>query len=446
MSTDAEGVRSKPIAPGGVERRRQGRREEDARSLAAQRELEAARRVSEVLFESQDSDEVIRRVLDTAVAVVDAEGGSILIADTESGQLVFRHSIGTSPVPAGTAIPWEKGIAGMVFTSGEAVIIDDVSREFRHFKGIDLMMDYVTRDMVATPLRRWNGQTIGVLEVVNKRGRAFDGNDLTLLSIVSAISASAIERARLNEEARLAEAIKLFGDLSHDIKNLLTPVVYSSELLEEVLEDLFARLEKGDQQEQAMSYERCRRVIASLGVASRRTQNRLKVFSDCMKGLSTEPRFAPCRIADVVGEVFEALRPPALQQGISLVSNGLELLPEVLADEERLFNAFYNLANNAIAAVPPGGAITVSGGKDPESTGVLLSIADTGEGMPPEVSATLFSDHSMSRKRLGSGLGTRIVRDAIQAHGGRIEVESAMGAGTTFRIFLPLDPRTGAAR
>jgi signal transduction histidine kinase len=428
-----------------TERRRQSRREADARLLAVKRELEAARRVSEVLFESQDSDDVIRKALDTAVEVVEAEGGSILIADAEARQLVFRHSIGTRPIPAGTAIPPGQGIAGLVFSSGKAVIVNDVSRESRHFKGIDRMFDYVTRDMVASPLRRWNGQTIGVLEIVNKRRGKFDANDLTLLSIVSAISASAIERARLNEEARLAETVKLFGDISHDIKNLLTPVVYSAELLEEVLENLFTRLAKGDQQEQARSYERCRRVIASLGVASRRTQSRLKVFSDCMKGLSTEPRFAPCRIADVAGEVFEALRPPALQKGLALVSSGLEALPEILADEERLFNAFYNLANNAIAAVPPGGTITISGTRDPQSAGVRVSIADTGEGMPPEVSATLFTDHGMSRKHLGSGLGTRIVKDAIDAHGGRIEVESAPGAGTTFRIFLPIDPLAAAA-
>jgi signal transduction histidine kinase len=378
------------------------------------------------------------------VAVVDAEGGSILIADSGASQLVFRHSIGQRTIPAGTAIPWEKGIAGMVYTSGEAVIIDDVSHESRHFKGIDQMLDYVTRDMIAAPLRRWNGQTIGVLEVVNKRERRFDDNDLTLLSIVAAISASAIERTRLNEEARLAETVKLFGDISHDIKNLLTPVVYSAELLEEVLENLFARLARGDQQEQARSYERCRRVIASLGVASRRTQSRLKVFSDCMKGLSTEPRFAPCRLADIIGEVLEALRPPALQKGLSLTSTGLEQLPEIMGDEERLFNAFYNLANNAIAAMPSGGAVSVSGLRDSGSPGVQVLVADTGEGMPPEVCAKLFTDHGTSRKRLGSGLGTRIVKDAIDAHGGRIEVESEVGAGTTFRVFLPLVPPAAA--
>lgn len=429
-----------------MERRRQKRREEDGSLLAVQRELEAARRVSEAFFESQNSDEVIAKALDTAVEVVDAEGGSILIADPGAQQLVFRHSIGTRPVPVGTAIPWEAGIAGMVFTTGEPVIIDDVNRAAQHYKGIDRITEFVTRDIIATPLKRWNGGTIGVLEVLNKRGRRFDRNDLMLLSVVSAIAASAIERARLNEEAKLAEVAKLFGDVSHDMKNLLTPVVYSSELLEEVLENLFERLTEGDREELSRNYGRCRKVVASLGIASRRTQGRLKSLCDCLKGLSTEPRFAPCRLAATVGEVLEALRPPAQLKNVTLASRGLEGLPQIAADEERLFNAFYNLVNNALAAVPAGGAVTVSGAADPGSGTVLLSFTDTGQGMTPEQCEKLFTAHAGSGKLLSSGLGTRIVKDVVDAHRGRIEVESAVGRGTTFRISLPLDPAAAAPR
>jgi signal transduction histidine kinase len=60
--------------------------------------------------------------------------------------------------------------------------------------------------------------------------------------------------------------------------------------------------------------------------------------------------------------------------------------------------------------------------------------------MSPEVCGTLFTAPRTSRKRLGSGIGTRIVKDAVEAHGGRIEVTSELGAGTTFTIFLPLAP------
>jgi signal transduction histidine kinase len=116
-----------------------------------------------------------------------------------------------------------------------------------------------------------------------------------------------------------------------------------------------------------------------------------------------------------------------------------------MADEERLFNAFYNLVNNAVAAVPDGGTITVSGEVEQRSPGIVLSVADSGPGMPPEVCRTIFTAQAMSRKRLGSGLGMRIVKDAIDAHHGRIDVESAVGVGTTIRIFLPLGHLPAAA-
>ncbi len=427
-------------APTKTDHRRNRRRNEDRSFRGVQRELEAARHISEVLFESSNSDEVIKRALDAAVEVVDAEGGSILIANPQAGELVFRHSIGTKPVPVGTAIPWEKGIAGHVFRSGEPIIIDDVTRDGHHFKAIDKMTDFLTRDMIAAPLRRWNGEPIGVLEVLNKRGCRFNANDLQLLLIVSAISGSAIERARLNEEAKLAEMTNLFSQIGHDVKNLLTPVVFGTELLDEALENFFSRLPETEQQAVARQYQISRKTISSLTIASSRIQQRLKEMSDCVVGISTAPRFAPCRLDKIVGEVFEALRAPAQLAGVALDMPGLEALPEITADDSRLFNVFYNLVNNAIGAMPTGGTVTISGARAADGGGLLVSVADTGCGMPAEVSADLFTARARSRKRLGSGLGTRIVKDVIDAHCGRIKVRSEVGVGTTFDIFLPHAP------
>ena len=91
-----------------------------------------------------------------------------------------------------------------------------------------------------------------------------------------------------------------------------------------------------------------------------------------------------------------------------------------------------------MSAVAPGGTITVSGAEVPAESGILVSIADTGRGMPPEVRDSLFTTQAMSRKRFGTGLGTKIVKDVIDAHHGRISVKSEVGKGAVFRIFLPL--------
>jgi signal transduction histidine kinase len=96
--------------------------------------------------------------------------------------------------------------------------------------------------------------------------------------------------------------------------------------------------------------------------------------------------------------------------------------------------------NNAIPETPRGGRITVSGRADPANGHVLVSVADTGRGMPPEVRDRLFTPRAVSTKSGGTGLGTKIVKDVVAAHKGRITVESEVGVGTTFHIRLPLDP------
>jgi signal transduction histidine kinase len=99
----------------------------------------------------------------------------------------------------------------------------------------------------------------------------------------------------------------------------------------------------------------------------------------------------------------------------------------------------YNLVNNAIPEVPAGGSVTVRGRLDEPARQVVLSVIDTGRGMSPEVRDSLFSYQAISRKVGGTGLGTKIVKDVVDAHGGTITVESTEGKGTAFHITLSID-------
>ena len=130
----------------------------------------------------------------------------------------------------------------------------------------------------------------------------------------------------------------------------------------------------------------------------------------------------------------------AEENTISLRCEGLEGLPAIWADEQRLYNALYNLINNAISEVPRGGSITIRGRIAPESDHIIISVIDTGRGMPPEIRKSLFTDRAISRKPGGTGLGTKIIKDVVNAHGGQISVDSEEGVGTTFSIRLPVRP------
>jgi signal transduction histidine kinase len=176
---------------------------------------------------------------------------------------------------------------------------------------------------------------------------------------------------------------------------------------------------------------------------AKRIQERVKEIADCVKGLTSPPQFAPCKLHQVVASVFETLKLMAQEKGITLLHEGISELPEMQADASRLFNAFYNLVHNAIAEVPQGGSITIKGQIESMGKTVHVSVIDTGRGMPAEIRDTLFTPRVKSRKHGGTGLGTKIVKDVIEAHSGVIAVESEMNVGTIFHIHLPVEVSTG---
>ena len=141
-------------------RRQSSRRDEDRRLLRRTRELEAARRISEALFTHLTTDELVVQALRTALDVIGAESGSMLLADADTHQLMFRHSIGDSPVAPGTAISWDQGIAGRVYHSGQAVVLSNVAQATRHFPWIDALTGTETRSLIALPLKRWEGTPV----------------------------------------------------------------------------------------------------------------------------------------------------------------------------------------------------------------------------------------------------------------------------------------------
>lgn len=405
-------------------------------------QLEAVERISQALFQSIDLDQLVETTLRIALEEVGAEAGSILLADHETEQLIFQYSIGEKPVPRGTAIAWNKGISGSVFQSGEARITTHVNQDANHLRQIDQATGFVTRDMITVPLRRWRGEPIGVLNVLNKRSGPLTNHDLGLLTIISAFAALAIQQAKQFEDAKKAEVVTLLGDIGHDLKNLLTPVCAGMELLRDEVNELFGEMSNAQLCEKKVSKEICDEAGEMVQNGIRRLHDRVKEMADCVKGLSSPPNFALCAVGLVILEVFQTLQVLAREKQITLQTDGLESLPEFHADERRLYNAFYNLINNAIPETPKGGSITVRGHLDQDTGGIALAVADTGRGMPPDIRDRLFSAKAVSTKKGGTGLGTKIVKDVVDAHKGKIWVESQPGAGTTFHLRFPLDPTT----
>jgi two-component system phosphate regulon sensor histidine kinase PhoR len=142
---------------------------------------------------------------------------------------------------------------------------------------------------------------------------------------------------------------------------------------------------------------------------------------------------APVAAADVVAPPVERLRPQAERAGLSLEINLPEDLPQVLADVERLGQVITNVVHNAIKYTPEGGRIRVSAA--PAQGRVVISVADTGQGVAPEALPRIFERFyraDPSRAGRGTGLGLAIAKHIVQAHGGEIWAESIEGQGSTF--------------
>ncbi len=267
---------------------------------------------------------------------------------------------------------------------------------------------------------------------------------LTLWKLMRDLTERQILERRLLEEAKLAEVSRRIGDVGHDIKNMLTPVQMGMNLLEEELNVHFQQPNRDGERIKA-TQELYKDIIAMTRRGSSRIQERVKEIADAVKGRTRAPQFMACELKKIVESVLEALRVYADGRGIELRTQGLDGMPIVRADEQRLFNAFYNLVNNAIPEVPAGGFVTITGEVTPDGKEIILNFEDTGRGMAPEVLNTLFSYNVVSHKVGGTGLGTKIVKDVVDLHGGTITVKSTEGQGTTFTIRLPKDGPLGLA-
>ncbi len=141
---------------------------------------------------------------------------------------------------------------------------------------------------------------------------------------------------------------------------------------------------------------------------------------------------------DVVEKTLGLLRPEIENRGVTLETKLARNLTLTPVDATQLQQVLVNLVKNATQAMTTGGTLTLQTGETSEE--VWVSVSDTGGGIPQEQINRIFEPFYTTKKK-GSGLGLMIVQRIVRAHNGRIELDSRVGRGTTFRIWLPLHER-----
>ncbi len=175
------------------------------------RELTVLNEVGSVITSSLDLDTVLKRIMDKAVDLLQAEAGSLLLIDQETDELVFEVTTGSGSLDlVGSRIPLDTGIAGSVARDGEPVIIKDAQSDQRWYRGVDETTDFITHTLIAVPMVS-RGEVIGVIELLNRQdGLPFDADDEQLLTAFAANAAVSIENARLftQTDQALAERVQ----------------------------------------------------------------------------------------------------------------------------------------------------------------------------------------------------------------------------------------------
>lgn len=432
-----------------------------ARLAQRDRQLASIHTITAALSTITKVADVVREALRVSLDCVDAKDGSVILYDGNKDKLVFSYVIGAKADDlTGLELAPDQGIAGAVFKSGQLRVSEDVSKDADHDTHVEEQTNYVTRNMVTVPLKSPQGQCIGVMQVLNKDTGRFDDGDVEILEILGGQIAIAVESARLYEEARLAEVVRFIGNLSHDVKNMITPSQTGAETLQMIADDTYARLEEllteekvpgCDLQEVWATLDDLRamypEMLSMILDGCDAVQQRMVEVSAAVKGIVSEPHFEKQQLGGVIERVIKPLEIVGEKAGVRVSSQPQGDIPDIDIDDKQMYNAIYNLVNNAIQATPSGGSVTARTRLSergefepfPDQQVVVLEVVDTGQGMPPEVKAKAFTDNAVSTKPMGTGLGTKIVKNVMDVHHAKIQVDSEEGKGTTIRCLIPLE-------
>lgn len=257
--------------------------------------------------------------------------------------------------------------------------------------------------------------------------QAFRPQQLRLVVAIGRLVGLAIENAQLQESRvrneRLAAAGETVAYLSHHIKNLLQGIQSGSEILQNALEkEGTPRLRSG-------------------WAMVRRNLDRILVLTTNMLTFSKDrkPHIETADLKALIEDVLQQSSARAQEQDVVLASD-LGSTPPVKLDRVGMSQVILNIVFNALDAVPDHeGRIQVSSHYNAERKIISVSITDNGPGIEPGDHERIFDPFHSSKGHAGTGLGLAAARKIVAEHGGRIDVDSAVGKGTTFHIRIPTD-------
>jgi signal transduction histidine kinase/sensor domain CHASE-containing protein len=289
------------------------------------------------------------------------------------------------------------------------------------------------------------GRVLAVLSFVTKEAHEFSDEEIEFLMTLASETAIAIDNSKLYEQTKrqaekLEEASKLQADftamIAHDLRSPLSNIMSIAEMMGG---ELFGTVNE----EQKNWLNRMRNNATGL----------VQLVSDFLdisklEAGRIELSRKPTNIEDLVQNTIEDHQPVAKSKRIDLICQIDASLPAIRADARRLDQVLNNLLSNALKFTGEGGAIQIRV-RPENSSGVMVQVQDSGVGIPQNEIANLFQKYRQTSSaavsaQKGTGLGLVICKMIVEAHGGKIWVESEEGKGAIFTFTLPFNQKLGA--
>jgi len=380
--------------------------------------------ISRDLASTLDLDILLSRIVHAAAEISGAEAASILLYDDASRQLYFQVSTNMDEsTRRGITVPLDGSIAGWIVTNRKPVRITNAHEDERFYSNVEAVTGLSTQSLLGIPLITKN-KIVGVLEALNKHKGKFTEIDESLLLVLGAQAAVAIENTRLFQQS------DLISEFVHELRTPLSSLSTATYLL--------LRPE--------MSQEQRDQIIQNIHNETMRLNALASSFLDLARLESGRVQYRKTvfSLADLMYECKDIMATKAVEDNIHLRVESPESLPLVDADRDKIKQVFLNLLSNAIKYNRPNGSVLIRA--EVLDNEVMVVIQDTGIGIPDEALPHLFQKFYRVREHetraSGTGLGLSICKQIVQGHGGRIEVKSKMGVGTVFMIYLPRTSKT----
>jgi len=379
--------------------------------------------------------QLLQRLTSVAADLTESEASSILEFDPGLNCLRFIAAPWFhQPLLSELNVPLDRSMAGWVFSNTKPLIIQDTKTDPRHFKEVDQATGITTTSLLGVPII-YGGETLGVLEVINKKDNAhYTEDDVTILEILAFYGSLALWN--LDMEARVGamqkEKIELdrmknnfIAITSHELRTPLGLILGHATFLRETV-----------------SEEQCEQVETIIRNATRLKEiiESITSVENAAKG-NARLRSKYISLPEVVNDVVSSFQDMAASKNITLrMETATQDLP-VDADSNKVNVAISNLIRNAITFTNTGGQVLVKVFALPKYAQV--SVIDNGIGIPGKDLEKVFDrffqiESHLTRRHGGMGLGLSVAKAIIEMHGGRIWAESVEGRGSNFTFLLPI--------